>query len=514
MSSIPKATKSNIEQLKAGVEWDILTRTFQETLLLAVKLGIKYVWIDSLCIIQDDDQDWKEQAAKMADTYENAELVISATNASDGSMGLFQERKPAQILASDNTPSSWTVREPGSTIQVIPLHGPECKDKDCPIYISRDTARHAQWDSMDGIATGSSQFNPLLGRGWAFQERLLATRIVHFADHELIWECKETQRCECMHLDRTDGRPILERSAENIKHRFSEAISRPPVSGNSPPPIDLFDLWASVVEKYTERMLTYEKDRLPALEGAIRKLQEKNLGTCVGGLFLSDLPRCLLWQVAQPGTRHPVYRAPTWSWASVMPAPNSSPRVEYLWHHRSEGLGTYEYMPEQTFIEELDGIVHATTLDTEEPQYGLHFRAPMILATLHINVAASPYHDFSRGSGFVTHGDVPQNHRYTVTFNGQTVTFMHDVAIHGKPNSPVPASPVSLVAVARRTNQAKPDQALVLRRLESTEDYAAIGMRPQKFTDPMYSRIGIITSLEGDTKGWFDDAEQKQLVLF
>jgi hypothetical protein len=294
--------------LRDIINWDTLTKTFQHAIMLTRKLGLDYVWIDSLCINQDDENDWQVEASKMAGIYENAELVVSATASRDGSEGLFRERKPVQILASDDTRDSSTVREYGSFHKVIHMHGPECNDKDCPIFICRDTARHAQWDSFSIIARSSNEFNPLLTRAWAFQERLLATRIVHFADHELVWECKETQRCECMHLDRCDGLPILERSSSNIKLLFSKATRFPQPSQTQ---LRLYELWAKVVENYTERVLTFEKDRLPALDGAIQKMQKLNLGPCIGGVFLSEIPQCLLWHVSEPVVRHEVYRAPT-----------------------------------------------------------------------------------------------------------------------------------------------------------------------------------------------------------
>lgn len=503
-SNLPRATKATMELLKNSINWNTLTKTFQDAIMLTRKLGLHYIWIDSLCIIQDDENDWRVEASKMAGIYENAELVVSATGSRDGSEGLFRERKPVQILASDDTQDSSTVREYGSFHRVIHMHGPECKDKDCPIYICRDTARHAQWDSFDLIAQSSNQFNPLLTRAWAFQERLLATRIVHFADHELVWECKETQRCECMHLDRSDGRPILERSSDNIKLRFSKDTS---TSQPSRVQLQLYELWAKVVENYTERVLTFEKDRLPALDGAVRKMQKLNLGPCIGGLFLSEIPRCLLWYVSEPGTRHEVYRAPTWSWASIMPPTKQPPRIKYRWHHYSEGLGTYNYFPEEACIEPLGPI-------TEEPQFGLHLRGPLISATLNIKITNQSYLNVDGGYGFMLHDTPPRNYWYSISRNEQSISFEPDILLHMGCNDMEYSCEVSLVAIARRFNQKKADQILVLKRLESEEDYAGIGMLLQKFEDPVFSRIGIITELKDDGKDWFDDAEKKPMIIF
>jgi hypothetical protein len=158
------------------------------------------------------------------------------------------------------------------------------------------------------IAKSSDDFIPLLRQAWAFQERLLATRIVHFADHELVWECKQTQRYECMHLVRSDGRLIMERSTDNIKLQFSHMTSLPKPEA----PFEPYLLWAKIVESYNERGLTFEKDRLLALEGAIDQMRKLIIGPCVAGIFLSELPRCLLWHVPEPGVRHQACTAPTW----------------------------------------------------------------------------------------------------------------------------------------------------------------------------------------------------------
>ncbi|KAL5317895.1 hypothetical protein ACEPPN_014995 [Leptodophora sp. 'Broadleaf-Isolate-01'] len=510
-SILPRATKATIQLLKSTIDWGSLTKTFQDAITLTRKLGFHYIWIDSLCIIQDDENDWRVESLKMADIYENAELVVSATGAKDGSEGLFRERKPVQILASDDTQDSSTVREYGSNHKVIYTHGPgECNDKDCPIYICRDTARHAQWDSLDMIAQSSGQFNPLLTRAWAFQEKLLATRIVHFADHELVWECKETQRCECMHLDRSDGRPMLERSSDNTKLRFSKATSSP----QSSQALELYELWAKVVAGYTERFLTFEKDRLPALHGAIQKMQKLNLGPCVGGLFLSEVPRCLLWRAAEPGTRHEVYRAPTWSWASIMPPRKQPPRITYLWHSYSEGLGTYDYSLEETCIEPIGGLVMADGPIIDEPQFGLHFRGPLISATLIVKITDQPYLDIAGGYGFMLHNMPPRNYSYYILLNDQSISFYPDILLHLGDKDMESSFEISLVAIARRYKQKKADQILVLKRLESEEDYTGIGMLPQTFGDPIFQRIGIVTKLEDDGQDWFDDAKKKAMYIF
>lgn len=509
---VPKTTRSNFVQNKARIDGNWLTPTLQHAVLVASKLGFDKIWIDSLCIIQDDAQDWKEQAAQMANIYENADLVISATYATHGFDGLFRDRKPAQILASDNQPTSWTVREPGPEMKIIPLHGPECKDKDCPIYISRDTARHAQWDSMEQITTGSDEFNPLLSRGWAFQERLMARRIVHFADHEMVFECRESQRCECMHLNRADGRPMMERSAENIKHRFSQAIARPHTAQPPMTPDQLHALWVAVVEKYTERMLTFEKDRLPALQGAMSKMQALKMGQCVGGTFVSDIPRSLLWQVGQPGVRHSVYRSPTWSWASVDPPAGFAPGITYLGRRYEDGRSKeydapsfWDY-PSFQMMGDLVRIPNA-----EQDHYGIHFRAPAVSAALQVTEQSEMQFDHP---GYPNKLVSSMRYRYTVLRNGTSRSIVHDVeGLGAAPNQTGPTSNVLLVLVTNKSENMQ-QVALVLRRLETTQDYAAIGMGAQQTAHPAYARIGILKGKDDSEENWFHRAAKQEIILF
>jgi hypothetical protein len=314
-----------------------------------------------------------------------------------------------------------------------------------------------------------------------------------------------------MHLDRSDGRPIFERSSGNIKLRFSKATSL----SQSSQMLELYVLWAKIVESYTERVLTFEKDRLPALDGAIRKMQKLKLGPCFGGLFLSEMPRCLLWYVSEPGTRHEVYRAATWSWASIMPPTKQPPRIKYLWHQYTEGRGTYDYFLEESCIEPLGvgGLVMADGPITEESQYGLHIRGPLVSATLIVEITTEPYHNIAGGYEFMLHDTAPRNYRYLISRNEQRIAFRPDVLLHLGSEDMEPSFQIFLIAVVRRYRKEKADQILVLKRLEC-EDYAEIGMLPQKFEDPIFQRIGIITSLQDDGIDWFDNAERKPMIIF
>lgn len=72
--------------MRAYIPWDKLPSTFQDAITVTRRLGIAYIWIDSLCIVQDDAQDWEREAAKMALIFESAYLTIAATAAPNGTV--------------------------------------------------------------------------------------------------------------------------------------------------------------------------------------------------------------------------------------------------------------------------------------------------------------------------------------------------------------------------------------------------------------------------------------------
>ena len=116
-------------------------------------LGIQYMWIDSLCIIQDDKTGWEEQAAEMGRIYENSYLTVSAARAATGADGLFADRR------------TYTSKETSSGILV------------------RKKLRH----SHEVDALGDPEANhPLLCRGWCLQEGLLAPRVLHHGQDEML----------------------------------------------------------------------------------------------------------------------------------------------------------------------------------------------------------------------------------------------------------------------------------------------------------------------------------------
>ncbi|KAK3389989.1 heterokaryon incompatibility protein-domain-containing protein, partial [Podospora didyma] len=171
-----------------------LPPTFQDSIQFCLALNVRYLWIDALCIIQDDSLDWQIKSSKMADIYRNAYITLAATSSNSGSGGCFAEQRiPA---AAEHT-----------------LHLSDDLSSLFGDIRFREAAKH--WTTP--LTRSSSLSYPLLTRGWVFQERVLSPRVLHFCAQEMVWECNTTSMCECRSLpiynaERELLRDILENS--------------------------------------------------------------------------------------------------------------------------------------------------------------------------------------------------------------------------------------------------------------------------------------------------------------
>jgi hypothetical protein len=156
-----------IKAYSLNIPWESLSLTFQDAIVASLKLGIHYIWIDALCIIQDDKEDWIHEAARMTGVYLNSYLNISADASRNGTEGLFRERD-TDILQSF----------------VVP-HG------------KRDSQRCASVFYTDRWFN-SVALSPLANRAWTVQEKFLAPRVLHFAAEEVHWECMELFTAESL----------------------------------------------------------------------------------------------------------------------------------------------------------------------------------------------------------------------------------------------------------------------------------------------------------------------------
>lgn len=272
-----------LEDRKAGILWDALPRTFQDAIIFTRRLKIQYLWIDSLCIVQDSWNDWSVQSSKMPSIYENSYVTLAATSSASSAGGCFS-RASSRYKALEFT----ILDQSGKSHQVL-VRG------HLPHWLMANP-QYRLW--------GCSQEFPLLDRAWVLQERLLAPRVLHFCQHELMWECMEAAACECSFLDHVE----TEHLDKLIHHQcLSQNANRDVVVKR----------WRQLVTTYSRLKLTYETDKLQALSGLARHMNKWIKDVYIAGLWKSSLPIDMLWETAAPQARPSKWLAPSWSWASV-----------------------------------------------------------------------------------------------------------------------------------------------------------------------------------------------------
>ena len=284
-----RLTKASSSPLQKSIAWQQLPKTFQDAVIITRNVGVRYLWIDSLCIYQDDVADWASEAASMAAVYSNAFLVIAASSASNGSVGCFT--KPEQMPC---------VKIPSKRGIIGGRHGQ-------PEIFVKERFEHVDFDP--NLPQTNTEREPLLGRAWAFQERWLATRILHYASSEMVWECRSSMHCECGGYEKEKDNRIIDFQSDSI---YSDLD-----------PMKLVAEWFVIVNNYTARKLRRRSDKLVALAGIARQLRKPDLGRYLAGMWEVAFVRSLLWCTVRrrhtlPSARtRTTYVAPSWSWASV-----------------------------------------------------------------------------------------------------------------------------------------------------------------------------------------------------
>jgi hypothetical protein len=250
------------------------------------ELGIRYLWIDALCIIQDSTEDWLSESATMDQIYGKSYCTLAASSSKNSNGGLFNERDPRRsAICTLAYPS-----ETGVSAGIV-------------AYLPR-------------VFSQCFENEPLGSRGWAFQERLLSPRTIHFTSSQAIWECREVYVTEeCPEFDRGWISP-WNSNDNTLSFMFRTWDWTWGDQENT-----LISVWYQVIVKeYTTKFLTLPKDSLPALSGLARLIQKLSGSKYFAGLWERDLIAGLGWRVVSDSARFPhdpAYRAPSWSWAAV-----------------------------------------------------------------------------------------------------------------------------------------------------------------------------------------------------
>lgn len=282
-------TWKNIKQFRTSIDTTSWPMMYIHGLQITRELGINYIWIDSVCIVQDLDgnipiQDWDEQSRLMDYIYARGVLNL-ATLGAEKLGGLLNDH---ESLA--NTPCIVS-----------------CQDQNRQHYmVYREEHICSAVDSA-----------PLAGRGWVFQERILSRRAAHFGT-QVYWDCASLQACETF----PDG---YDRSLAVYSKGDTRTIKAQLQDDNKSPRLlkHLHEQWLQIVESYTGTQLTVLSDRLIALRGIVNAFAQRHslpLTSYAAGMWEFCLPEALLWRPQSKrkdeSREELLHHFASWSWAS------------------------------------------------------------------------------------------------------------------------------------------------------------------------------------------------------
>ncbi|KAI1394353.1 HET-domain-containing protein [Hypoxylon trugodes] len=248
-----------------------LPANFRDAIIVARKFGIRYLWIDSLCILQDSKHDWEQESKKMATFYRNSTFTIYA-----------------------EPPGPQPVK-----LNIYP------NDQRHQVIVKRITHEREDLRTLDDKS-------PLTSRGWTLQESLLSPRHLYYGNRQIYWKCPNG-------FESADGLPPGNSTPEFNSGVLSSALFGDLLAESHKEPIDTMQLvsrYYDLVEQYSYRKLAFDSDKLPAFSGLAQRIHTVLPGQYIAGLWSCDFGRGLVWYEQTGSSGHgPSYRAPSWSWA-------------------------------------------------------------------------------------------------------------------------------------------------------------------------------------------------------
>ncbi|CAG9987550.1 unnamed protein product [Clonostachys byssicola] len=293
---------STSKQFLSSQPLSILPSSYRDAFTLVQRMGLQYLWVDRLCVLQDSKSDLAAHENARKDIYVNSFLGIGAAGSSSPASGLFFERDPDCIVANDN--QFYTAND-GT---VIPLSG---------------EPRLQRINFLD---------EPLSRSANALEARFLTPRMVHFGSKIVFWECygaiADEVHPRARHINTGSGRESeIDLFGSDIKplHGIQYQPSINPIA-------QILSQWRTIVEQYTQcgmhsqdgggRLLAHVTSKIKGL------LEQKGVQevTYLSGMWKNSFPAELLWRSTSTATRRVRDSAPSWSWLSLE-APISYPTL-------------------------------------------------------------------------------------------------------------------------------------------------------------------------------------------
>lgn len=355
-------TTSTLKSRLALIDQNDMPANFSDAVIITRRLGYRYLWIDSLCIIQDSKSDWEVESQNMGRIYTNAAITLAAAAATSSEGGMLT--KGYQPLSDDRlNPQKWFLTDSVGRSHLafqnvhgnMPVEDPELKASSfgCRIKLNQDDEARSiildpltEFSDMEENWFRCTALGPLGLRGWCLQEKLLSRRILYYGTRQIYWQCASTRKA-------ADGEEVpasAARSQANMGNEVSdwpnvlqlkrlrqEAINTGSFENKQAVEIQVYKAWHNVLYLYINRRLTYDSDRLPGLAGMATLIHELTDDQYVAGFWRKYLLVSLVWTHTKSFLREDVPRAvaerfeaekpewekekskytgPSWSWCS------------------------------------------------------------------------------------------------------------------------------------------------------------------------------------------------------
>lgn len=339
-------TTATLDDRLTGFEVANLSRSYRDAVKVTRELGFRYLWIDALCIVQNDLNEWHTESSNMGDIFKNAYCTLFAHSSRGNNEGFLRSALSSRI----------TVR------------------------LGRAISRQFFASPMANLDADVTHSN-LCSRGWVLQERFLSTRIIHFTPGMLYFETAQGVQAE----DGTIWRPPNPADGEwtgitgHRKSRYFGPSAVPNLiclfqgvsqAASSTPPE-----WHPLVEMYSSCKLSRERDKLIAISGMVKYIQKCTGVPYYAGIWGDKIAAGLLWL---PGDQNLVYpkenRAPSWSWAAVdgpiqypldISAPSFTPLCEVI-DAQQQGTGEHTTCLQGPGFMSIKAAVYNLSLDSVE----------------------------------------------------------------------------------------------------------------------------------------------------
>jgi hypothetical protein len=283
-----RTTTSNLAEHYQKIAMTSTTRLVQDAVKLARAISIRYLWIDALCIVQDDNDDWNRESAQMGLIYTNAYIAFCTPTVSSCLEGFLE--RPAAVNIGFRSQLRPSIHGTYSIRYQDTQHKFELEiDSDItPEYLA--LAYGGEWSK----------------RAWTLQEHHLSTRRLYFGFTHIHFHCSKGKSTEPGWKD-----------ASKTHNTFRDQVLDYRQSRNREL---LFEKWDEIIHDYVRREATHKTDMFPAISGLAKMMATEINDKYVAGLWSNDLPRGLLWKdwkdPCSPKSSTE-YIGPSWSWTSV-----------------------------------------------------------------------------------------------------------------------------------------------------------------------------------------------------